>query len=107
MEALNTWIMAGLLGFGAGVIVTGILVIVTGILVMLVVIYHNIKVVTEKVSEDDNEEGAFGVPLSALMGGGGGRPISIADLQAMASKAAAAATPPAETKQADGGGNYI
>jgi len=99
--ALNTWIMAGLLGFGAGVIVTGILV-------MLVVIYNNIKTVTEKVSEDDSEEGAFGIPLSALMGGAGagGRPISMTDLQAMAARAAAPA-PPADTKQANIGGNYI
>jgi hypothetical protein len=100
---LNTWIMAGLLGFGVGVIVTGIVV-------MLVVIYNNIKVVTEKVSEDDSEENVYGgIPLSALLGGGGGRPISMADLQAMASRAAPAPAPaPAtETKQTDGGGNYL
>jgi hypothetical protein len=96
---LNTLIMVGLLGFGAGVIVTGGLV-------MLIVIYNNIKAVAEKVSEDDDNEGVFGMPLSALMGGGvGGRPVSMADLQAMAAKQAAAAAP-TETKQASGG-NYL
>ncbi len=95
-------ILIGLVGLGIGVVTTVALA-------LLVVIYNNVKTPSDK-SKDDEEEGMFAMPMSALLGGGG-RNVSMAELQAYAAQqkaALATAGPPEDAKKAtEAGGNYI
>ncbi len=103
MVALNTILIVGLIGLGIGVVMTVALV-------LLVVIYNNLKVVSEEV-KDDGDEGSFAIPLSALGGGMGGGPgvYSMADLQRVAAQVGAAqkAATGEAPKASEGAGNYI
>ena len=99
MVELSDVITVGLLGFGGGVFATLVLV-------LLVVIYNNIKALTDKAKDDDEDDGSYVMPLSSLLGGGGSsRGLSMADLQAYAAQAKASA--PEAPKAEAGGGNYI
>jgi len=105
MEELNTLLTVGLLGFGGGVFATAVIV-------LLVVIYNNINTVSGKLKEDDEGNEGFVIPMSALMGGagGGGRGVSMADLQAYAARmAAGAGAPPIDTAKTPPptGGQYL
>jgi hypothetical protein len=103
MVELNTLFLVGLIGFGVGVLTVGGFV-------LLVVIYNNIKKVTDKMKQDDDEEDStFAIPLSMLGGLGGGRNISTADIQrAAAAMAAQGGAPSSDTKKAsEGDGMYL
>lgn len=100
METVNTLLVVGLAGFGAGVVVALVFV-------LLAVLYHNVNCVLDnqkKQREDDESDSGFVLPLSSVLGGGGiGRGLSLADLQAAAQRMAAQQSASDDSKKAQGG----
>jgi hypothetical protein len=100
MDALNTGLLIGLFGFGAGVVVTLALV-------LLVTIYRNTVGCNDK-KDDDDEEG-FIIPMSQLrgLGGGGGGGYSMADIQKASDAIRQMTSKDEPPKAAPPTGNYL
>jgi hypothetical protein len=101
MVELNTILIVGLIGFGAGALVTIAMV-------LLYMAYNNINVVMDRTEnkKDDEEDQTFAIPMSSLPGMGG---VSMADVQ-RAAAAVRAGIPGASgeaPKAPEASGNYI